>query len=271
MTMIMSYESETVVVDARGQVIDRPRRRVVGVEEDLGRGVTLALLTIPGGVFQMGSLHGHGPSEEHPQHRVRLDVFWAGRDLVTQAQWKRVMGKAAPCRFVGDSLPVENVYWHEAQTFCQRLSKMIDRRCHLPAESQWEHACRAGGGSAFHWGDTLTTDLANYCGEHVYAGEPRGLYRHTTTPAATFPPNAFGLHDMHGNLWEWCQDNWHDDYSGALGDGLSWTTRGDQALRVARGGSWHDVPGACRSAARAYFAADCGDDMVGFRVFADPD
>ena len=193
------------------------------------------------------------------------------RALVTQEQWRAVMSRRATCRFAGDERPVENVAWGEAQAFCQRLAQRAGRAYRLPSEAQWEYACRAGGSAPFHTGETLTTDLANYCGEHAFRAEPAGLYRHVTTPAGMFPPNDFGLYDLHGNLWEWCADTWHADYTGAPASEAAWQSGGDRAARVVRGGSWHDVPGACRSAARARYEAGQGDDFVGFRVVWQPE
>src|SRR5258708_2073132 len=146
-------------------------------------------------------------------------------------------GGGAPCRLAGEERPVENVAWGEAQDFCRRLARLSGRTYRLPSEAQWEYACRAGGSAPFHTGETLTTDLANYCGEHVFRAEPAGLYRHVTTPAGAFPPNDFGLYDMHGNLWEWCADTWHANYTGAPAGDAAWNNGGERAARVVRGGS----------------------------------
>lgn len=267
--VIRTVTFQTLTIDEAGRVVDERAGSIDEIVVDLGHGLTLSFATVPAGTIGVGSGRGQGNAEEQPQHTVRVASFLAGRCLVTQAQWQRVMGGRLPCRFKGETLPVENISWFEAQAFCRRLSHTIGRVCYLPRERQWEYACRAGTTGPFHFGATLSTDLANYCGEHRYRNEPAGPYRHTTTPVGRFAPNDFGLFDLHGNLWEWCADAWHEDYTGALGDGRSWTTRGDDHLRVIRGGSWHDVPGACRSAARAQFSPDGGDDLVGFRVFAD--
>jgi len=257
---LLAYES--VRVDARGQVVSRLPHTAQSFVEPPG----LEMVEIPAGRFSMGSPRSQGSDEERPQHLVSIGRFFLARGLVTQAQWQAVMGQRPPCRFSGDERPVENVAWGEAQAFCQRLARLTGRAYRLPSEAQWEYACRAGGSAPFHTGETLTTDLANYCGEHTFRAEPAGLYRHVTTPAGMFPPNDFGLYDMHGNLWEWCADNWHADYSGAPASETAWHSGGDRAARPVRGGSWHDVPSACRSAARARYEAGQGDDFVGFRV-----
>jgi formylglycine-generating enzyme required for sulfatase activity len=219
----------------------------------------------------MGSPRGQGYDDERPQHFVQVAGFFIASTLITQAQWQAVMGRRPRCRFVGSELPVENVAWAEARAFCQRLAHRSGRVYQLPSEAQWEYACRAGSNTPFYCGETVTTDLANYCGDHTYRGGPAGLYRHTTLAGGTFPPNPFGLYDMHGNLWQWCADAWHADYEGApAGDG-AWDTRGDPDGRVVRGGSWHDTPDACRSAARARYDSGQGDDFVGFRVVFRPE
>ncbi len=212
----------------------------------------------------MGSLGG-GDEDERPQRRVTVAPFWLGQYPVTQAQWGAIMGRN-PSRFKGPTRPVDNVSWREAHRFCERLARRTGRPYALPSEAQWEYACRAGGMTPFAYGPTLTTDLANYNGEFTYRGGPRGVYRHVTTEVGAFPPNAFGLYDMHGNVWEWCADPWHADYSGAPADGRTWASGGDPGQRVARGGCWHDPPDVCRSAARLKYPLDEGDEFLGFRV-----
>jgi formylglycine-generating enzyme required for sulfatase activity len=255
----------SVRLDAAGAVIERVPAEAMGWVEVLGGGVTLALVTVPGGSFQMGT-RGGPDADEQPAHRVAVPAFRLGRGPVTQAQWQAVMGRAAPCRFRGDALPVETVTWHEAVRFCQKLAARTGRAYGLPSEAQWEYACRAGSAAPFAFGETLTTEVANYNGEFVFRAEPKGVYRHVTTAPGTFPPNAFGLWDLHGNVWEWCADLWHADYGGAPADGRAWDAGGAAGRRVARGGCWHDTPHVCRSAARLSYPADEGDELVGFRV-----
>ena len=213
----------------------------------------------------MGSPHHLGNADEQPQHFVTIKEFMMGRIHITQGQWKAIMGKLPPCRFKGDNLPVERVSWDEVQKFCQRLSKKTGRNYQLPSETQWEYACRAGTNTPFSFGETITIDVANFNGEHTFRDEPRGYYRHVTTEGGTFPPNAFGLYDMHGNLWEWCADNWLDDYSSSPRDNDSYQKK-DSHYRVARGGSWHEPPELCRSAARIRCLQSDADEFMGFRV-----
>jgi formylglycine-generating enzyme required for sulfatase activity len=159
---------------------------------------------------------------------------------------------------------VDRVTRDDAQAFCQELSRRTGRGYRLPSEAEWEYACRAGTATPFHLGKTITTDLANYVGEHTYLSEPRGVYRHCSNEMGAYPPNGFGLYDMHGNVWEWCADGWHDDYVGAPTDGRSWEGGGTD--HVLRGGCWHDPPGLCRSSARLRQAATEAADFFGFRV-----
>ena len=150
--------------------------------------------------------------------------------------------------------------------FCEKLSELTGRTYRLPSEAEWEYACRAETTTPFHFGPTITTDLANYDGNYTYGNGPKGTYRQQTTDVGSFPPNAFGLYDMHGNVWERCQDVWHENYEGAPTDGSAWLEGGDQSWRVLRGGSWFGSPDVCRSANRFRFPRDDILGNVGFRV-----
>jgi len=260
---IIEFESPTL--NEKGEVIARTSHTAEQITEDLGNGISLALIVIPAGSFQMGSPHGTGSVDEHPQHFVTIKSFMTGKFPITQRQWKAVIGKLPACRFKGDDLPVERVSWNDAQKYCQRLSTMTGRNYQLPAETQWEYACRAGTGTPFSFGETLTVEVANFNGEHTFREEPRGFYFHSTSQGGKFPPNAFGLYDMHGNLWEWCADNWLDDYSSSPRDGSAYQMK-DNRHRVARGGSWHEPPALCRSAARLRILQTDADEFTGFRV-----
>lgn len=262
---MLKIDFETPTLNEKGEVIARTRHSAEQFTEDLGDGVGLDMILVPAGAFQMGSPPGRGSEDERPLHFVSVKSFMMGRFPITQGQWKAVMGILPPCRFKGDPLPVEQVAWDDAHKFCQRLSKNTGRDYRLPSEAEWEYACRAGTSTPFSFGETLTTDFANYVGEHVYWREPRGVYRHCTTEAGLFPPNVFGLYDMHGNVWEWCLDSWLDDYSTASRDGSAYENRNDP-YRAARGGSWHEPPQNCRSATRIRFLQKEGDQFIGFRA-----
>ncbi len=265
---MQTIEFETPTLNEKGEVIARIHHRAEQLTEDLGNGVHLNMIAIPSGIFQMGSSPQYGNNEERPRHFVTIKSFMLGKFLISQEQWKAVMGKLPPCRFKADKLPIEQVSWNAAQKFCKRLSKETGRSYRVPSESQWEYACRAGTDTPFSFGETLTTDFANYVGEHIYRHEPPGLYRRITTEGGTFPPNAFGLYDMHGNLWEWCADNWLDDYHASPRDETDYQIQ-DNPYRVVRGGSWHDPAANCRSMARVHFLGSEADDFIGFRVACD--
>ena len=263
-----TIEFETPTLNEKGEVIAWAHHTAEQFSEDLGKDIHLDILLIPSGAFQMGSPHNDGNTDEHPQHFVTIKSFMMSKFLITQGQWKAIMGKLPSCRFKADNLPVERISWEEAHRFCERLSKKIGRNYHLPSETQWEYACRAGTSTPFSFGETLTVDVANFNGEHTFREEPRGFYFHSTSEGGKFPPNDFGLHDMHGNLWEWCADNWLDDYSASPRDSNSYQNK-DSRYRVARGGSWHEPPGLCRSASRLCVLQSDADEFTGLRVVCD--
>lgn len=262
---MQTIEFETPTLNEKGEIIRRTRHTAEQFTEELGNDLCLELIVIPAGVFWMGSPRREGNIDEQPQHLVTIKSFMMGKYLTTQRQWKAVMGKLPPCRFKGEGLPVERVSWDDAQKFCQRLSKKAGRKYGLPSETQWEYVCRAGTSTPFSFGETLTVEVANFNGEHTFRGEPRGFYFHSTSEGGKFPPNAFGLYDMHGNLWEWCADNWLDDYTSSPRDGSSYQHK-DSRYQVARGGSWHEPPELCRSAARLRVLHSDADEVMGLRV-----
>jgi formylglycine-generating enzyme required for sulfatase activity len=233
--------------------------------EDLGKGIKLEMIAIPGGTFLMGSPENEAGRRdtESPQHQVSVPSFFIGKYLLTQAQYQAVMGNN-PARFKGNNRPVEKVSWDDAVAFCQKLTQKTGKNYKLPSEAQWEYACRAGTTTPFYFGKTITPDLVNYDGNYVYAAAPKGKYRKQTTDVGTFPPNAFGLYDMHGNVWEWCEDDWQENYIIAPLNGsasISQSTR-----KVLRGGSWVNNPVNCRSAYRNYNDAGFVYYNGGFRV-----
>jgi formylglycine-generating enzyme required for sulfatase activity len=256
-------------------------RRTLQVEcyrEELGEGVDLTMVKIPAGSFWMGSpkREAERAENEGPQHEVRLGAFFMAQTPITQAQWRAVAGwqkverdlKPDPSQFKGANRPVEQVNWHEAMEFCRRLNKRTGQSYGLSSEAQWEYACRVGSTTPFHFGATLSPDLANYNGNFVYGTGTKGTYRKQTTDVASFPANAWGLHDMHGNVREWCEDHWHDSYNFAPGNDQPWLipAAADDEPRLLRGGSWGYYPRNCRSAYR-----DCNRPVnrsivIGFRV-----
>ncbi len=234
---------------------------------DLGNGVQLKMVAISGGTFWMGSLDGEGADDELPRHQVTVAPFWMGKFVVTQAQYKAVMGDNRS-HFKGANRPVERVCWHDAVKFCEKLSAKAQRQFRLPSEAEWEYACRAGTTTPFYCGKTISTDQANYNGNRTYRSGKPGTYRQQTTDVGSFLPNAFGLYDMHGNVYEWCLDHWHSRYEGAPTDGSAWIDQDaeENATRVMRGGSWFNYPRNCRSACRCFSAPVNVNYNIGFRV-----
>ena len=265
-----SFNFEVVKVNDVGKIVNRNQGNARQKIEDLGNGIKLEMVYIPGGTFVMGSpdtearRYGH----EGPQHKVTLKPFYMSKYPITQEQYQVIMGDN-PSRFKGKNLPVETVSWYDATNFCQKLSEKIGGKYSLPSEGQWEYACRAGTTTPFYFGETITPKLVNYCGNYAYGNGPKGEYRRETTPVGKFPPNAFGLYDMHGNVWEWCADDFHKNYDGAPTDGSVWLN-GDKDKCRLRGGSWADNPNDCRSAIRGnYNGRDDHDIDIGFRLVCD--
>jgi len=245
--------------------------------EDLGKGVSLEMVVIPPGSFQMGSpgTEEGRSNDESPQHRVTVPSFCMGKYPVTQAQWQVVAAlpqvnhklEPNPSRFKGKDLPVEQVSWYDPVEFCSRLCQKTGKKYRLPSEAEWEYACRAHTTTPFHFGETITPKLANYDGDYTYGSGSKGKYREQTTPVGSFQvANAFGLYDMHGNVWEWCADHWHKNYEGAPSDSSPWLSDNDNYSRILRGGCWVNDPGDCGSASRTYNGPGFRYNYFGFRV-----
>ena len=221
-------------------------RRTIEVpffREWLNEQINIEMMQIPAGEFEMGS----PPEElernerEGPVHSVKVGRFFMGKYPITQAQWRIVASfpkinlelNPDPANFKGDDRPVEQISWYEAVEFCQRLSQETGRDYRLPSEAEWEYACRAGTKTPFHFGETITTELANYNGNYLYGKGSKGEYRNETTLVGQFGvANNFGLCDLHGNVWEWCADPWHDNYKDAPTDGSVWEAGGDNNRKI---------------------------------------
>jgi eukaryotic-like serine/threonine-protein kinase len=266
-----SFSFEVLTVNETGQVVIREQKSARYFTEDLGGGITLEMVEIPAGDFMMGSPMGELErfDNEGPQHRVNIAGFFMGRFAVTQAQWKAMMGSNLS-GFKGENHPVAYVDWNDAQAFCKKLSQLTGRTYRLPSEAEWEYACRAGTTTPFHFGPTITPELANYNGEYSYGSGPKGQYRRQTTPVGSFAANGFGLHDMHGNVWEWCLDHWHDNYNGAPTDGRVWVENGNSSSRVSRSGSGFFKPSSCRSTSRNWLHPLGRGPENGFRLVMSP-
>lgn len=230
---------------------------------------------VSGGSFEMGDvlLDDDFPEVSYPLHTVQLQGFYMGRCAVTQAEWARAMGKKASSYPRGDRYPVVKVSWNDVQDFISRLNLESGRTYALPSEAQWEYAAREAGRSVrFGTGrDCIGPDEANYdCSEKYVEDYSRvGLYRGEAVPVDSFLPNALGLYQMSGNVWEWCQDEWHDNYEGAPQDGSAWNAdeASDRATdRVIRGGGWNCLPKDLRAANRSgEYSSKCLDNL-GFRL-----
>jgi formylglycine-generating enzyme required for sulfatase activity len=237
---------------------------------DLGKNQKLDLVLIPAGSFIMGSPASetdHDDSES-PRHRVKIARdFFMGKFEITQSQYQAVTSYNQ-AQFRGDdNLPEECVSWTDAIGFCNAVSKSTGRKVRLPTEAEWEYADRAGTTTVFWMGNDLSSTQANFNGKGPYGKGAQGPQRNKTTPVGSFPPNGFGLYDTVGNVSEWCEDVFHDNYVGAPTDGSAWETGGDPEIRVYRGGAYDNDAASCRSAMR--FAAERKNNRnsrIGFRV-----
>ena len=293
------FKFEVVTVNKQGAIVAKENQQARSFQERLPNGVTLDMVYIPGGTFIMGTedatierLEKKYGSErfrrEAPRHKVTVPNFYMGKYPITQEQWKEIASLPVieqelvlePSLLPGkDNHPVEQVSWDDAQEFCRRLSRYTIKQYKLPSEAIWEYACRALINNKqlpmasysskkyppFYFGETITEKLANYNASEKFANESLGNFRQRTSAVGSFPPNAFGLFDMHGNVWEWCEDDWHEHYQNAPNDGSAWLSE-NSMVKVIRGGSWSFKPYSCRSAYRFDFCRDDHSDDIGFRV-----
>jgi formylglycine-generating enzyme required for sulfatase activity len=225
----------------------------------------------------MGSANnepGRDP-DEGPQHEVRVSSFYMSAYEVSQEQWRAIADlpkvnkdlNPDPSNFKGNKLPVENVSWEDATEFCARLSREKKRKYRLPTEAEWEYACRARSITPFAFGPTISPELVNYNGDAPYGSAPKGIRRAKTIPGGSLVwANAFGLYDMQGNVWEWCEDVYHDNYDGAPKDGTAWENVASGGDHVIRGGSFENPASVCRCANRGHNPPLITSIYLGFRV-----
>lgn len=262
-------------VEVRGRMpLDGSARAdgTVTLGGETGQRVAQRMRWIVPGRFLMGSPENEKErydaryDAEGPQHEVTIqEGFWLFDTACTQALWQAVMGDN-PSHFQGGDRPVEQVSWDDARRFMQALDERLPGLAlGLPSEAQWEYACRVGTTTPFSFGDNITPEQVNYNGNYPYAGGQKGEYRRQTVPAKSLPPNPWGLYAMHGNVREWMQDAWHNNYDGAPNDGSAWALDYTGAARVICGGSWGDFARDCRSAYRNCLAPDDRDFYLGFR------
>jgi formylglycine-generating enzyme required for sulfatase activity len=277
---LKTFQFENVTVNSKGEIIKRENKQAQYFTEILVDDVFLDMVYIRSGKFIMGGSESEkSTKDEFPRHEVKIESFCIGKYLVTQAQWKVIANmielkvsldlNPEPSFFKGDNKPVDSISWYDAIEFCKRLSKFTGKIYRLPSEAEWEFACRAGTTTPFSFGDTITEELVNF----NFMIEPPN----ETTIVGDFPPNAFGLYDMHGNLWEWCRDDWHNSYNNNPNDSTPWVDLFDigsieyehkLSLGVLRGGSYSDSKKSCRSANRHSSQAKRANRrrVVGFRV-----
>jgi formylglycine-generating enzyme required for sulfatase activity len=248
------------------------------ITEILPKGILLEMVKIPAGSFLMGTeetevirlckeYEADWYKCEMPQHRVNLKEFYLGKYPVTQEQYQAIMGNNTSNFKDNPKNPVENVNWDDTQEFCQKLNDKTKKNYRLPSEAEWEYACRAGTTTAFYFGETISTDQANYDGNFIFGKGKKGVYREKTTPVGSFSANKFGLYDLHGNVSEWCEDVWHENYENSPKDGTKWNDNHFQpSFRLLRGGSWYNYPRHCRSADRFRYDADFRNNYIGFRL-----
>jgi formylglycine-generating enzyme required for sulfatase activity len=302
---LSTFGFDVMTSDERGRIVGKRVETARYFQIDLPGGMQLDLVQVPTGGFMMGTLESdlvavkQGSSRgvekkdlnydivesyirrfnwESPRHMVNVPGFYMSKFEITQAQWRAVASLprvntdllSDPSSFKGSNLPVETITWDEAIEFCERLTRATGRRFRLPTEAEWEYAARAGTNTPFNFGDSIKTDWANFQGKFPYNNSPKGEFRETTVAVGTIgAPNAFGLYDMHGNVWEWCSDVWNENYEGAPIDGKSWDTGKIQYLRIIRGGAWDSFGGECRSNSRNRMTATIRLNSIGLRVVAD--
>ncbi len=271
-----TVEFEVATLGIRGKEEKRSIYEAKVLSVNLGENIKLKMIYIPAGKLMMGApqTEDEYTPKEGPCHEVIISPFFMSKYPITQIQWQIVANfpqvnyplNPNPSEFKGPRNPVENISWYEAVEFCDRLSQKTGSFYRLPTEAEWEYACRGGSTTPFHFGFTITPEFVNYDGKYMYGLAAKGLYRGQTTPVGSFSPNSFGLYDMHGNVWEWCLDHWHNNYEGAPTDGSAWISANQKPSRVRRGGSWYNKAGSCRSAHRNSCEPEKTYNYLGFRV-----
>ena len=265
---LQSFDFKSVKLNKNGQIISSVPCKAKQFREELGKGTTLEMIYIMGGRFLMGA----SPNEiglmadELPQHWVEINDFFISKYPITQMQWFVLMKQGLSCQFNGANLPVEKVSWFQAMNFCHKLSQKMNKMYRLPTEAEWEYACRAGTSTPFCFGETITTEVANYDGSCDNNNVFENTYKQITTPIETYPPNAFGLYDMHGNVWEWTCSEYCEHYGEQFETKILKQSQANDKRIVVRGGSWYSSAVNCRSANRYHVNSNSWDNDIGFRI-----
>jgi formylglycine-generating enzyme required for sulfatase activity len=289
-TIRREFEFSTVELDEYGDEIEWRTGRAIEIVQKLLDGIELEMVEIPAGSFWMGSTEDEVNEAyndavirideeystiedwydwETPRHLVTVKSFLIGKFPVTQAQWSAVMGDLSDMdiTLIGDNRPIVNVSWEDAVHFCNNLTNLTGNQYRLPSEAEWEYAARAETKTPYAFGKNISTEFVNFDGNYPYGEASEGIYRHRTVDVGSLDvANNFGLFDMHGNVWEWCQDHWHGNYNGAPNNGSAWIDSDPASYRVGRGGSWGDSAVYCRSAIRLRGAPGNRYDILGFRL-----
>ncbi|MBL1209004.1 formylglycine-generating enzyme family protein [Geminocystis sp. GBBB08] len=282
MNNLQKYKFEVVTINlttpsnsSQGTLtFNRVEKETDYLEIDLGNNLKLDMVSIPEGKFIMGTpdIEQGRSIDETPEHEVSIAKFFVSKYPITQSQYLAIMNEN-PSFFVGENKPVENVSWFSAQNFCAKLSQLTGKKFRLLSEAEWEYACRANTNTPFYFGRTITPELANYKASFGYGDGGGGKWRQETTEVGIFSANNFGLYDLHGNVWEWCEDHWHENYDQAPKDGSAWLETGENldedSPRVIRGGSWDDTAYYCRAGVRLWTLPQFKGKLIGFRVAFD--
>ena len=268
-------EFDVITVNRHGAIIGSETKSAHYFSEELENNICLDMVYIPGSTFWMGASEDERGSDqtERPQHLVTVNSFFIGKYPITQEQW-RTLSYLEPVKHEfktraskESNFPMERVSWFDAIEFCARLSKSTGKKYRLPSEAEWEYACRAKTNTLFHYGEAINNELCNY---RIDDNRPQ-KYCNKLTIVGDFPPNAFGLYDMHGNVWEWCKDHWHGNYNQAPNNGSAWLENNvnHNHYRLRRGGSWRSNALNCRSAYRNGSSPHIRNLNVGLRVVCD--
>ena len=240
------------------------------VTMDIGKGVKLELVRIEPGTFMMGSPETNSDSDpsEQPAHQVKISKpFYMGKFEITQQQWGVIRGNQSHSN-TGEQYPADSISWNDAVNWCKEISEKTGVKMHLPTEAQWEYACRSGAKTRYYFGDQIKPESANY------SGTDKSKNIGKTSLVGKYPPNAWGLYDMHGNVWEWCEDTLHENFEKAPEDGSAWMDPASKFNRVRKGGSWHEDAASLRSAVRWGSPGDekepdMRNNVSGFRVIVE--
>ncbi|MEO1419122.1 MAG: SUMF1/EgtB/PvdO family nonheme iron enzyme [Bacteroidota bacterium] len=258
---LKEYKHNYIKIDRTKETAKEFARTTYQFKENSAN-LDIDMVYIPKGDFFMGSSEKRANPTELPRHKVSLEPFFMSKFPVTKKQWKLIAEqrqikfnlKLRPSLRGSDSHPVVEISWYDAVEFCERLSKVSGYKYRLPSEAEWEYACRAGSNTLFHFGRSMNKEVANFGSS-------------SSIKVNRFPyPNAFGIYAMHGNVWEWCADRWHNSYEDAPADGTTWIGRIDNGNRVLRGGSWKNEPKLCRSACRMFDSVDTKANNIGLRI-----